>query len=87
MARWGERTPRVIWDGCFLYPDAVPIWLSFQRLCRGRNYAQTGHPLPLKYRDIRDEAARHACRLDVEQLEVLLEALDDIVLAFAAKQE
>lgn len=67
-------------DGCFLLPPLYGIWKSFQRLSRGRDYSSMGPPMPLKYRDIRDEAERCICELPPLTIETLLTTLDDALL-------
>jgi hypothetical protein len=40
-----------------------------------------GAPMPITYRDIRDEAQRCVCSLPVERIELLLTSLDDEFLS------
>lgn len=77
---WRPNTPAVVLEGCFLYPELAGLWRSFERLSRGRMLNFMGQPLPLQYRDVRDEAARSRCKLPSDTVEDLLTLLDDVFL-------
>ncbi len=57
--QWISQAPETVRWGCFVFPGLVPVWRSFKRLSVTRMHTLMGRPLPLQYRDIRDEAARH----------------------------
>lgn len=77
--------PREIRDGSWLFPAAEPFEASFYLLSRGRDWSPfSGHPMPLKYRDVRDEAERCVCPLPAARIERLLIHWDDAFLAWHA---
>lgn len=86
MAR-GESVPAEVYDGFFVLPGAMPVWRSFRRLSRGRPIAAFGAPLPIAYRDIRDEAARCACDINPDVIEDILTTLDDLFLELCAAND
>lgn len=80
-----EAAPKILVDHSWIYGPLQPVWDSFARLSRGRNYSGMGSPLPLTYRDIVDEVAR--CPWPHKgQLERWLIALDDEFLSLMAKK-
>lgn len=83
MAR-GERVPPEVREGFYVLPGALPVWRAFKRLSRGRPISFMGAPLPLAYRDIRDEAARCTCELNSHVVEDILTELDDLFLELCA---
>lgn len=81
---WKANAPDEITEGYAIYPGLVPIWESFIALGEGRDFSQMGTPLPIKYRDLRDEAER--CEWPFkDETEKLIRMLDREYLAAAAK--
>lgn len=81
-----DDAPETLLKHSWIYPALIPVWVSFQRLSRGRPYSMMGGALPIPYRDLADELQRCPWP-DKEQLERWLIALDDTLLEHAAKQQ
>lgn len=77
---WAKNTPPEIYDGCYLLPDAIPIWEMFERLSRGRDVGAMGGAHPLKWRDVHEAARGVRCALKREHVELALEQLDGMFL-------
>lgn len=62
------------------------MWNAFCRLSRGRAFlSNTGQPLPLTYRDIRDEVERTDWP-DKMQAEEVIAEMDSVYLEIASKK-
>jgi hypothetical protein len=83
---WKANTPDEILEGQALYPGVMCIWDSFVMLGEGRDFTQMGTPLPIKYRDIRDEAERCDWPFKPEA-ERLIRMLDREYLMAAAERQ
>lgn len=79
------EAPDVLLNQSWVYAPLLPVWASFQRLSRGRQFSSMGFPMPITYRDMLDECSRCPWP-DKTQLEKWLTALDDEFLDLAQKQ-
>mgnify|MGYP003385774746 CR=1 FL=1 len=80
-----DEAPRVLTEQSWIYAPLIPVWVSFNKLSRGRPYSAMGFPMPIPYRDMADELTRCSWP-HKRQLERWLMALDDEFLALASKQ-
>jgi hypothetical protein len=79
-----EWTPPEIIEGHALVPACMPLWKAFGRLSRGRAYAvMNGQPLPLTYRDIRDECERCGWP-DQPEAEDIIAAMDALFMRISS---